>query len=598
MRSPHAPVLCLALILGATTSAQFTPGRLAVLECSGGSNSGSPYTIREFDTNGVPGVVFNVPTTGPNAAVGIVNTTWASQLVRTPSGDALLFPGFGAMAPTGTILTTTSSSSIPRVVCRVDHFGNFTWAASTSTYYNGSTMYGVASDGAHVWGSGGGDGVVYLGPGTPAQINNESPTVAALGLSAGVLYGTSPTGVFHLGETAPTTPTLRTADFPPSFWAPQDVFVTPDGNTAYTSNFSRVEKWQRVAGTWTHMYDLMCASGGAWLVRITVDLSGPFPVIYGVHNVPTKLVKWVDNGAGSPEQLLYTPPGLPRWYGIAFTPANTCPTFGQPCDDNDPGTVNDEVRSDCVCRGEQVHLAAKIFLEGPFNTVAGTMLDALRGLATFPQTEPYTALGVVPTSGSGAALGAGVLSVTGNNAIVDWVLLELRDAVNPAIVLVRVPALLQRDGDVVALDGVNVLSLPTEPGAYHIAMRHRNHLPAMTLNAVALGDVAVAVDFTLATTPTYGTNARKTVGSVQVLWAGDVNCNGQVKYAGGANDRDPILSAIGGSVPTATVNGQYRQEDLNMNSQVRYAGGSNDRDLILQNIGGNVPTAVRNAQLP
>ena len=35
-----------------------------------------------------------------------------------------------------------------------------------------------------------------------------------------------------------------------------------------------------------------------------------------------------------------------------------------------------------------------------------------------------------------------------------------------------------------------------------------------------------------------------------------------------------------------------------MNGQVKYAGSANDRDILLQNIGGSVPTAVRNAQLP
>ncbi|MBK7270985.1 MAG: hypothetical protein IPI07_16240, partial [Flavobacteriales bacterium] len=61
---------------------------------------------------------------------------------------------------------------------------------------------------------------------------------------------------------------------------------------------------------------------------------------------------------------------------------------------------------------------------------------------------------------------------------------------------------------------------------------------------------------------------------------------------------DALLTAIGGTVPTNTVSGQYRQEDINLNGQVKYAGSANDRDILLQNIGGSVPTAVRNAQLP
>ncbi|MBK8341258.1 MAG: hypothetical protein IPK99_15285 [Flavobacteriales bacterium] len=50
-------------------------------------------------------------------------------------------------------------------------------------------------------------------------------------------------------------------------------------------------------------------------------------------------------------------------------------------------------------------------------------------------------------------------------------------------------------------------------------------------------------------------------------------------------------------MPTATVNG-YWPEDVNLNGQVKYAGGSNDRDPILVTIGGTIPTAVRLQQLP
>ena len=71
-----------------------------------------------------------------------------------------------------------------------------------------------------------------------------------------------------------------------------------------------------------------------------------------------------------------------------------------------------------------------------------------------------------------------------------------------------------------------------------------------------------------------------------------------MKYAGGGNDRDPILTAIGGAVPTATITGQNRAEDVNLDGQVKYAGSANDRDIILQNIGGSVPTATRTQQLP
>lgn len=84
---------------------------------------------------------------------------------------------------------------------------------------------------------------------------------------------------------------------------------------------------------------------------------------------------------------------------------------------------------------------------------------------------------------------------------------------------------------------------------------------------------------------------------MRALWCGDVAHDGSVKYTGTANDRDPVLVAIGGTVPTLTIAG-YRSEDVGMDGTVKYTGANNDRDPILVNIGGTVPTAVRYAQLP
>jgi len=70
-----------------------------------------------------------------------------------------------------------------------------------------------------------------------------------------------------------------------------------------------------------------------------------------------------------------------------------------------------------------------------------------------------------------------------------------------------------------------------------------------------------------------------------------------LRYTNASNDREPILSAIGGVVPTGTVTG-YLPGDTNLDGTVRYTGSANDRDPILQNIGGVVPTNTRTEQVP
>ncbi|MDX9751677.1 MAG: hypothetical protein RBT71_11395, partial [Flavobacteriales bacterium] len=248
------------------------------------------------------------------------------------------------------------------------------------------------------------------------------------------------------------------------------------------------------------------------------------------------------------------------------------------------------------CIETRVRVNARAILEGPYT--GPLMDDGLRTAGLIPATEPYTASGWPQVQGGGETIGAGVLAVSGPNAIVDWVRMELRQSGTPGTVVATRQALLQRDGDIVdAADGASAVDFGAPPGNYHLVVRHRNHLGAMTAVPIALGSTAVAVDLASAATATYGSGARKAIGGVRALWAGDVSGNGQLRYTGAGNDRDPILSIVGGSVPTAVVGG-YLNGDVNMDGSVRYTGPGNDRDPVLVNIGGAVPTASRTEQVP
>ena len=122
-------------------------------------------------------------------------------------------------------------------------------------------------------------------------------------------------------------------------------------------------------------------------------------------------------------------------------------------------------------------------------------------------------------------------------------------------------------------------------------------LAAMTAAAVALGVNSTSVDLTSTTTGTYGTDAQNTAGSVRTLWHGDVNFDGAVKYTGSGNDRDPILTTVGGTTPNNSVVG-YQAGDINLDGSVKYTGSGNDRDPILINVGSTTPNNTRVATLP
>ena len=172
-----------------------------------------------------------------------------------------------------------------------------------------------------------------------------------------------------------------------------------------------------------------------------------------------------------------------------------------------------------------------------------------------PSTSPY-----------GDGLTASYSAVEPNNNIVDWVWVELRDPSNNTDVIAARSALLQRDGDVVDVDGSASLSFNTTPGDYLLVIQHRNHLGVMSSSSITLGGGTAAVyDFTL--TPTAyegGTNATiQLANSNYALIAGDVNENVQVQVT----DIDALLPFIGLSIYDPTdqdMNGEVQVSDINV----------------------------------
>jgi hypothetical protein len=244
-----------------------------------------------------------------------------------------------------------------------------------------------------------------------------------------------------------------------------------------------------------------------------------------------------------------------------------------------------------------VHVNAKVWLEGPYDG-SGLMQDGLRAAGLVPTMQPYTDLGFAQAgNGGGETCSSSVLAVTGNTAVVDWVRLELRDANSPETLVCSRQALVLRNGQVVDTDGTSPVMFGVASGNYYVVVRHRNHLGCMTASPVALSAVATSIDFTLPGTATYGTEARKAIGTEEELWMGNANADDALRYTGASNDRDPIISRIGGLDPTATVAGYYL-EDCTMDGVVSYTGAGNDRDPVLVNVGGVVPTADRLEQVP
>ncbi len=142
------------------------------------------------------------------------------------------------------------------------------------------------------------------------------------------------------------------------------------------------------------------------------------------------------------------------------------------------GTYTIEVVASGSC---ELEILSRVYLQGPLDmSGAIPLMDvALNTGGMIPAMDPHFGT---------HAHGPNALDARAENTVVDWVLVEIRDGLTNTAVLSSIPALLQRDGDVVNYqDGVSPVLIPyPQSGNYYIAIRHRNHLGVMTNAPVTL----------------------------------------------------------------------------------------------------------------
>lgn len=172
--------------------------------------------------------------------------------------------------------------------------------------------------------------------------------------------------------------------------------------------------------------------------------------------------------------------------------------------------------------------ALKAFLEGPYDETTGLMSNNLNTLGEIPLEEPFTTLGFTQVIGGGETTTQTVLDIVGDDAIVDWVLVELRSTTDASVIIATHAALLQRDGDVVDVDGTSSVNFHNiSEDNFFVSLRHRNHFGVRALDAYSINN-PVVIDFTNATTAVFGFDPMSEVGGVSVLIAGDANGDGQI----------------------------------------------------------------------
>jgi surface protein len=206
-----------------------------------------------------------------------------------------------------------------------------------------------------------------------------------------------------------------------------------------------------------------------------------------------------------------------------------------------------------------INLQTIVYLQGasmnPNNGEENLMRDDLRVAGVLPTTSPYT---------DALTCSSNVFNTTGQNAIVDWIWLELRDKIDGITVIASTSALIQRDGDIVDVDGVSPLTFPSiTPNDYYIVVSHLNHLGIISNNAVNISGITTVDLSSDSSSVSGGLNAIKDMGNGKfALFAGDFNGDGQVQNTD-KNAVERLLGISGYSHADLDMNGEVQNTDLN-----------------------------------
>ncbi|MBU0656865.1 MAG: choice-of-anchor L domain-containing protein [Gammaproteobacteria bacterium] len=272
-----------------------------------------------------------------------------------------------------------------------------------------------------------------------------------------------------------------------------------------------------------------------------------------------------------------------------------------------------------------VSIQVRAFLNGAYNSATGMMDDELFQKGLVPDMQPYgelkTAFGYGNSNSTASpfdytgteTMSTAVKGATGGNTPVDWVLIELRDALDPTLQRGVMAAVLQRDGDIVdAISGASQLQMvDVTDGRYYVVIRHRNHLGVMTAAPLSLTTApSTLIDFTHPDTKVFGGySARLQSSTLALLWSGDTNNSNTIILSGPGSDSNVILGSILVAPENLMVNSNYRLSgyyatDLNMDGYVIFSGPNNEINLLIGsvllhpgNTGGNANYIV-NGTIP
>ncbi|NOX48723.1 MAG: hypothetical protein GXO89_17275 [Chlorobi bacterium] len=195
--------------------------------------------------------------------------------------------------------------------------------------------------------------------------------------------------------------------------------------------------------------------------------------------------------------------------------------------DNVPGNDADTITWNVEVIEHAIQLSLKVFLEGPFS---GTEMHSnLNSNGVIPLQQPYSGS---PWNYAGTE---SVVAIPGINNV-DWVLVELRDAVDAAsagssTMIALKAAFVRKDGTIVGIDGSPVMQFNTAISQQlFVVVWHRDHLAIISANALVETAGVYDYDFSTSSTQVLGgaVGYKEIATGIWGMVAGDSNADGIV----------------------------------------------------------------------
>lgn len=273
------------------------------------------------------------------------SATSEGRLMRSPDASYVTLAGYAAV-PGFLGVATTTTSTVNRVVCRVDAAGNVDSTTRLTAAFSGSDVRGaVTNEGSSFWVSGNASGTsggvwyVPLGVAGGLHVLSTPNDARSIGIFGGQLYADAAvTNVFTVGSGLPTT-TGQTATTLPGL--PTTNAASPDGFALFDLNPNvagidtlyladdrglamggGIQKWTFNGSTWTQVTTFSSGITTGLRALAAAKLpDGTIALFATTTEATNSLVRFVDDFVHIPTAtVLATAPARYAFRGVAVSP--------------------------------------------------------------------------------------------------------------------------------------------------------------------------------------------------------------------------------------------------------------------------------------